>query len=122
MMRSERARGSGARLPDASLIVRRTLASLVFLILAIAGCAPAATISSTRAVTIAEDFIASGQPSGTVLEQVAVGSPQDVGCAWRIQVDGLLVNTLRAGSTPGLIHAIVNVDKASGAATLFAQG
>jgi hypothetical protein len=85
-------------------------------------CSPPTTIDATEAGAVAAAFLAGGQPSSYVLEQVTVGNPQDGGSFWRVQVDALLRDTAHPQSQPLPIHAIVDVDKATGAARMFAQG
>jgi hypothetical protein len=102
--------------------IRALIAGLALVAVAIVGCLGPPNIGAAQAATIAEEFLASGQPSGWILGDISAGRPEDMGTVWRVKVNGLLRNPLAPGSEPGPIHAIIDVDKSSGAARMFAQG
>ena len=88
----------------------------------VAACTTPAAISQSNAVSIAENYLSAGQPSGSALELQSVGTPEDAGSAWRVKIDAVLRDPAHPDSPPGPIDAIIDVDKATGEAHMFAQG
>jgi hypothetical protein len=112
------------RMPSGLRVTRRTrsLAILAMLAWATTACVSPPRIDQNAAVSIATAYPASGQASGISLEQVHAGTPQDVGGAWRVTIDAVIRDPQHPNSPAGPIHAMVDVDKTSGQAHMFAQG
>ena len=83
---------------------------------------PPVVIDQGHAASIANTFVVAAQAAGTAIDQVVIGIPQDVGSAWRVQVDAVVIDRNHPASRPVPVHYLVDVDQASGQARIFAQG
>lgn len=94
------------------------LGSLVLASIVMAACTQA-QIDAGRAVQVARDFIASGEPSDYRILQLTNQPPRLVGDHWTVYVDALV----RIPGAPDTgLHYIIDVNRSSGAATIEAQG
>ena len=85
-----------------------------------AGCG--SKIDQAAATRIATDFLRSGEPSGTTVQNVTVRSVHEQANAWQVELDAQVVVPAANGGTSTPIHELIDVDKDSGVATQAAQG
>jgi len=78
-------------------------------------------IDQDRAVEVARSFVVASQPSDYAFLELTNETPAIAGGAWRIKVDA----HIRIPQSPpqeAFLHFIIDVDRASGAPTIVAQG
>lgn len=101
--------------------------ALAVVVVMLVGCglnpsqAPASSVDAARAVAIARDFVVGIQPSGYVVLELSNGDPSLLRDRWSVQVDA----RIRIPQDPpqfASLHYIIEVDAATGAATIVAQG
>jgi hypothetical protein len=99
---------------------------MLLLTLVTFGCTPtpsvASPVTADRATAIARDFAVSGQPSGTQVFDLVVGTPEQVDRAWRVQVDFTVLYPLHTSGQRGPIHLLIDVDRNTGEPVIVAQG
>jgi ABC-type uncharacterized transport system auxiliary subunit len=99
----------------------RTLACLALAVALLGACSP--RIEANRAAEIAQQFVVAGQPSGSVVHDLTVASPQWQANHWRVQVDAIVTNRQPTGGTVEVpVHYLIDVDGSSGQAAIHAQG
>jgi hypothetical protein len=92
------------------------LAALLFV-----ACSP--SIEASRATEIAQQLVVAGQPSGSFVHDLTVGTPDWQTTHWRVQVDATVTNLQPAGGTFEVpVHYLIDVDGSSGQASIHAQG
>jgi hypothetical protein len=106
---------------DAERAVLRPLASLALAAALLAACSP--SIGASRAAATAQEFVVAGQPSGSIVHDLTVGSPEWQTNHWRVQVDAMVTNRQpTAGTVEVPVHYLIDVDGSSGRASIHAQG
>ena len=101
----------------------KTTAAIAVLLL-VTGCQPAPTdgvVDQNRAVEIAGAFVVAGQPSDFVFLDLTNEAPTLLGRKWRVKVDAH-VRIPQSPPTDAFLHFIIDVDRATGVPTIFAQG
>jgi hypothetical protein len=99
----------------------RLLGSLALAASLLAGCSP--SIEANRAAAIAQVFVVAGQPSGSIVHDLTVASPEWQTNHWRVQVDAMVTSRQPTGGTVEVpVHYLIDVDGSSGAASIYAQG
>jgi len=81
----------------------------------------ASQVDQNRAVEIARAFVVAGQPSGYVFLELTNQPPEVEGTAWRIKVDAH-VRIPQSPPQDAFLHFIIDVDRATGTPTIYAQG
>ena len=85
-------------------------------------------ISADQAVVIAREFAVAGQASDELIREVRTGAPTVAGSRWRVEVDLSVIYGPPSGATPDpslspiWIYYQIDVDRSSGAATIYVQG
>ena len=85
-------------------------------------------VTADQAVIIARDFAVAGQASNETISEVRSANPTLHGSAWQVPVDLAVaygppgVASPGPSLSPGWIHYLIDVDRASGQATIEAQG
>ena len=83
---------------------------------------PSPAVDPSRAASIAQSLVVTGQPTSYSLDKVAIDTPADLGSVWRVKVDVIFIDRLDPSRQPMPMHYLVDVDKTSGDARIFGQG
>jgi hypothetical protein len=101
--------------------MKRPLPSLALVAVLLAACSP--SIEANRAAEIAQQLVIAGQPSGSIVRDLTVGTPEWQTNHWRVQVDATVTNLQPTGDTVEVpVHYLIDVDGNSGQASIHAQG
>lgn len=108
-------------------MLNRIRVVMIFCTLVAFGCTPppngvASPVTADRAAAIARDFAIRGQPPGTQVFDLVVGTPEQVDRAWRVQVDFTVLFPLHTSGQRGPIHLLIDVDRNTGEPVIHAQG
>ena len=98
----------------------RALAGPVLLVALLIGCAPGVDAAAAR--TIATTYLVAGEPSGYVVVELTSDPPQDAGGSWRVKVDAVFRDPANPDPQGLPVHVLIDVDKTTGQARIFAQG
>jgi hypothetical protein len=83
-------------------------------------------MTSSRAEEIARAFAVAGEPpEGTIVEVLSKlydFQPDNSAGAWRIQVDAKEIYHQSSGDQNVSLHWLIDVDKCTGRASMYAQG
>jgi hypothetical protein len=123
--------GRSGRLGDAEdgaviLVVVRYLLLVAIVAISLVGCGPMAApstqlIDSVRATQIAKDLVVAGQPSGTGFVSLEGQGLGPSGTKHRVKIDAEIVPP-GSQNQHALIHFLIDVDMATGIATVVGQG